>query len=124
MCVRVRVRVRVRVCVCACACVYVHMGACVYVCTCMCVCLCVCTCAYECSNLLILLLVLHCRAKDIRNKEFFEKHFPEIKRHTLRLGPKGFSVVRSEAELNEILDELYEQEEASHNPHSPLYEGN
>ena len=52
-----------------------------------------------------------CRAKDVRNKEFFEKHFPEIKRHTLRLGPKGFSVVRSEAELNEILDELYEQEE-------------
>jgi len=51
------------------------------------------------------------RAKDVRNKEFFEKHFPEIKRHTLRLGPKGFSVVRSEAELNEILDELYEQEE-------------
>ena len=47
----------------------------------------------------------------MRNKEFFEKHFPEIKRHTLRLGPKGFSVVRSEAELNEILDELYEQEE-------------
>ena len=55
-----------------------------------------------------------CRAKDVRNKEFFEKHFPEIKRHTLRLGPKGFSVVRSEAELNEILDELYEQEEASY----------
>ena len=54
------------------------------------------------------------RTKDMRNKEFFEKHFPEIKRHTLRLGPKGFSVVRSEAELNEILDELYEQEEASH----------
>ena len=55
--------------------------------------------------------VLCYRAKDVRNKEFFEKHFPEIKRHTLRLGPKGFSVVRSEAELNEILDELYEQEE-------------
>ena len=55
------------------------------------------------------------RAKDVRNKEFFEKHFPEIKRHTLRLGPKGFSVVRSEAELNEILDELYEQEEVSYN---------
>ena len=63
----------------------------------------------------------HCRAKDVRNKEFFEKHFPEIKRHTLRLGPKGFSVVRSEAELNEILDELYEQEEASHSAHTPLY---
>ena len=58
--------------------------------------------------------VLFRRTKDMRNKEFFEKHFPEIKRHTLRLGPKGFSVVRSEAELNEILDELYEQEEASH----------
>ena len=67
--------------------------------------------AYAHLYSILFTLPLCYRAKDVRNKEFFEKHFPEIKRHTLRLGPKGFSVVRSEAELNEILDELYEQEE-------------
>ena len=71
-----------------------------------------CKCVHACVCTFILCILPLCyRAKDVRNKEFFEKHFPEIKRHTLRLGPKGFSVVRSEAELNEILDELYEQEE-------------
>ena len=85
--------------------------------TCACVRVRVCICVCDVDSV----ACFHCRAKDVRNKEFFEKHFPEIKRHTLRLGPKGFSVVRSEAELNEILDELYEQEEASHSAHTPLY---
>jgi hypothetical protein len=75
------------------------------------------------------------RGRDNRNKELFEKVFPELrtKRDQLRdeaysrlihldtdinecygrVGVRSFGVVRSEAELNQLAYELYEQEEVN-----------
>lgn len=76
---------------------------------------------------LILIILSGCvisyhRNRDSRNKELFEKVFPEIrtKRDQLRdqaystVGVRSFGVVRSEAELDQLAYELYEQDEVSY----------
>lgn len=64
---------------------------------------------------------------DIRDKEIFEKVFPELRSKSdqlrdqaerfSRTGMRAFGVVRSEAELNELAYELYAQEEAKDRHH-------
>ena len=59
------------------------------------------------------------KAKDHKTRELFEKVFPELKRikepseKLNRTDSRGIGIIRSEAELNELMDALNEQEEVS-----------
>ena len=57
------------------------------------------------------------KAKDHKTRELFEKVFPELKRikepseKLNRTDSRGIGIIRSEAEFNELMDALNEQEE-------------
>lgn len=58
------------------------------------------------------------KAKDHKTRELFEKVFPELKRikepseKLNRTDSRGIGIIRSEAEFNELMDALNEQEES------------
>jgi hypothetical protein len=58
------------------------------------------------------------KARDLKNRELFERTFPELKirreqqERLMRVDQRGFGVVRSDLELSQVMCELFEQEEA------------
>ena len=62
------------------------------------------------------------KIKDQKNRELFEKLFPELKRikepseKINRIDARGINIVRSDAEFHELMDALNEQAEVRGGP--------